>query len=187
MKILGLYDTGSIDHFVWPHAAPDVVDAHASALKVLTDFNEHKPLVVNHNMHAIDAEEAMRRQHVRLKLVVDDREEFVGTVCLADLNEQEILKKIAYGYDRYELTVADFMRPRHAVKSLDFLEVQQARIIDLIETLKAIDQQHCLVLDREKHCIRGLISASDVARKMKLSLDMDRAVSFLRIYRAVRS
>ena len=186
MKTLNLYDTSCIDRFIWPGIL-QTVDAHSPALNVLTDFREHKPLVVSHNVRAVDVEASMRRQHVRLKLVVDDHEDFLGIVSLDDLNEEEILKKVAYGFDRFELLVTDFMRPRHSVKSLNYAELESARISDLIEALKSAGQQHCLVLDRQKQCVRGLVSASDVARKMKLPVDLTSSVSFSRVYRALHS
>lgn len=186
MKKLKLYSTGTVDRLVWPDTT-QTVDLHSPALAVFTDFRVHQPLVVSHNMHAIDVEASMRRQHVRLKLVVDAYEDFLGVVSLDDLNEEEILKRVALGYDRHELVVADFMRSKHSIHSLDCTELENARICDLLEEVKTLEQQHCLVLDRQSQCVRGLISANDIIRKMKLALDVTRQVSFARIYRALHS
>lgn len=58
----------------------------------------------------------MLQAHVRLKLVVDDHGAFVGLVSLADLDDQEKVKKVAEGFNRRDLAVADFMRPRDSLR-----------------------------------------------------------------------
>ncbi len=186
MNTLKLYDIHDVDKLAWPDRI-QVVDAESPALAVLTDFKQQKPLIVNHNMRAVDIPGLMRRQHVRLKLVVDDYEEFLGVVSLDDLQEEEILKKVAFGYDRCELGATDFMKSRHAMKALDIAELEHVRLGDLLHLLRAVREQHCLVVDRQSHCVRGVISASDIARKMKLPLVPGRDASFERVYRATHA
>jgi len=184
MKNLSLHNVASVNHLTWPQAPQDVT-IESPALMVVTDFSQHVPLVVNHQMRAVEAEAAMRRQHVRLKFVVDDHEEFLGVVGLEDLNDEEILKKVASGFERSELSVSDFMCPRRFLYALDYAELEQTQIHTLLEALGGYKRQHCLVVDGQPQRIRGIVSASDVARKIKLPLDLSVTVSFQRVWRVL--
>jgi len=87
MKPLHLHNAIQADHIGWPDSV-ESVNWNSPATAIFTDFLEHTPLVVNHRMPAIDLEGFMRQQHVRLKLVVDDHETFLGLVSLEDLNSE---------------------------------------------------------------------------------------------------
>lgn len=56
---------------------------------------------------------------------------------------------------------------------------------DLVETLKDNEHQHYLVVDRNNHRIRGVISASDLARKLRLDIRIHKGSSFIAIYQAL--
>ncbi len=186
MKKLNFQDLGDTHQVMWP-SDPDCVDLNLPALRVFKDFMLHKPYVVNVNAKAVDVEAAMLREHVALKLVVDEAETFLGVIALEDLSSEEIMKKVADGFDRHELRVADFMKPRRALLSLDYAELQRASLGDVIVSLQAEGQQHCLVIDRNQQSVRGVISASEVARRVKLPLTVQRQSSFVDIFHAVRA
>lgn len=81
--------------------------------------------------------------------------------------------------------VTDFMHARNTLKALDYKSVENAVIGDIVETLKENGLQHCLVLDRDKHQIRGIISASDIIRKLHLPVDIMNNSSFVDIFNAI--
>lgn len=179
-----LYPVDSIDQLAWPESSTGL-SLDSPALAVLTDFQYHQPRFVDGDDSASAVERAMVRAHVRLQLVVDDNQQFLGLVSLDDLNSQEILKRVASGYDREELAARDFMRPRGALRALDYQELRHASVRDLVETLKDNEHQHYLVVDRKNHRIRGVISASDLARKLRLDIRIHRGSSFVAIYQAL--
>ena len=84
---------------------------------------------------------------------------------------------------RGELLVSDFMHPRESLKCFDYNELANATVSDVLETQKNNHQQHCLVIDREKHEIRGLISARDVARLIQRSFDIEEHLSFEALFK----
>lgn len=184
MKKLEFYSPDPAAHLVWPEDS-DAISLHSPALSVFTDFKRHQPLVVDVHCVAAEAERLMLEAHVRLKLVVDGQRQFLGVVSLADLDTQERIKKVAEGFNRNELTVADFMRPRDSLRVLAFQQLAEARVMDLVEALKNNPDQHCLVIDFGNHQIRGVISASDMARRLKLPLDINRHSSFFGIFTAL--
>jgi len=184
MKNLDFYNTNAIDELAWPTENKEIT-INSPALEVFTDFFEHTPLVLEATTLAVDAEKLMQKAHVRLKLVVDKDNHFLGIVSLADVNNQEIVKKTSQGFNRDELSITDFMRPKSKLKTFDYIEVSRAKVNDIVEALKYSGQQHCLVIDHEKHKIRGIISASDIARKLRLSIDIENRSSFSHVFKAI--
>lgn len=179
-----LYHVEPFNEVAWPEMNSDI-NLDSPALAVLTDFRYHQPFIIERDERASEVERNMLRAHVRMQLVVDQNNHFVGLVSLDDLNSQEILKKVADGYTREELAAADFMRPKSALKALDYQELRQATVRDLVQTLKDNVQQHYLVVDRKDRKIRGVISASDLARKLRLNIDINQRSSFVSVYAAL--
>jgi CBS domain containing-hemolysin-like protein len=172
-----LYNTESIDTLVWPEEQ-NSVPANTPALNILTDFRQHRPRVIDSNVKALELENLMKSSHVKMKLVLDSHEKFIGIVSLYDLSEENILKKVNKSTPRNELVVSDFMHSRGTLKSFDYADLAKATVEDVLETQKHNHQQHCLVIDREQHEIRGLISARDVARLINRSVDIESHISF---------
>lgn len=157
----------------------------SSALEVFTDFNAFMPLTLEEGTCAVEAERQMQKAHVRLKLVVDKEGTFLGVVSLDNLNNQEVIKRLSEGYSREELTINEFMIPKQDLKAFDYDQLACATINNVIEALKENGQQHCLVLDRNEHKIRGIISASDIVRKLKLPVNIMTDASFLGIFNTI--
>ncbi|QDE30634.1 MULTISPECIES: CBS domain-containing protein [Shewanella] len=181
MKQLALYPIERIDELTSPEAHEDI-SMLSSAINVFTDFKNVTPQVIESSTSAVNVEHLMQKSHVRLKLVIDNKNRFIGLISFESLQNQEILKRVAAGHQREQLTVADFMIPKEQLKAIDFDDLSYARIGDVIETLQSAGQQHCLVLDRENHTIRGVLSANDIARRLKLAVDVSTPNSFASIF-----
>jgi CBS domain-containing protein len=186
MKNIALYDVDMFDALVWPDEYQGIT-LQSPAMAVLTDFRKSKPFVIDEGNSATEAEKLMLEEHVRLKIVVNKNNEFLGVISLEDINSQEVMKRIAEGAERSELSVANFMRPKMALKVIQFCELQKASVADVVDVLKSNGLQHCLVVDREKHQIRGIISASDLARGLRIPLNLSTSPSFLDIFKAVHN
>ena len=178
MKHLHLFRADQAHHVAYPETVKTIT-TRDSALEIFTDFQHAPALVIDSTLSPQQAEIQMRTAHVRMKIVVDRDNQVLGIVSLDDLSNQEIIKRISQGYQRSELNVTDFMHPLSSLKAFSWEELQDASIQDVIDTLQNSGQQHCLVLDGEE--IPGLISASDIARKLKLPLDIHRESNFSRI------
>ncbi|WP_336244812.1 CBS domain-containing protein [Shewanella sp. SG41-4] len=184
MKKLALYPVEKIDELTSPEAHEDI-SVLSSALNVFTDFKKVTPLVIESSTSAVKVEHLMQKSHVRLKLVIDDKDQFIGLISFESLHNQEILKRVAAGHQREQLSVADFMIPKENLKAIDFEDLSYARIGDVIETLQSAGQQHCLVVDRSNHAIRGVLSANDIARRLKLAVDVSTPNSFASIFEVI--
>lgn len=185
MKKLALYPVDIMDELTSPEAHEEI-SVLSSALNIFTDFKKVAPLVIESNTPAVDVEKLMQKSHVRLKLVINEDDYFIGLIGFESIHNQEILKRVAAGYQREQLSVTDFMIPKEELKAIDFEDLNCARIGDVIETLQSAGQQHCLVLDRENHTIRGVLSANDIARRLKLAVDVSTPNSFASIFEVIK-
>lgn len=184
MSKLHLYPTEPIDELAWPDA-PHNITLNSKALEILTDFRQVNPLIVESSITAVDALNLMLKTHVKMKLVVDDQSHFLGLVSVDNLNSQSLLQKQTQGYDRDQLSVLDFITPRDQLLAFDYNALCLATVLDVVEALKHNGKQHCLVIDHKHHKIRGVISASDIARKLHIPLDIQNESTFIGIFKAI--
>ena len=124
----------------------------------------------------------MMKEHVHMKIVVSPNEDFLGVITSNEVSEQNIMSKIAQGFTREDLLVSDVMILRASLHAFNFEELEKAKVYDVIEALKHYKVRHCLVLDKKHHHIRGVISSSDIARKLKLPIIIDLTTSFSKIF-----
>lgn len=181
MKTLALYSVEAIDHLVQPTAF-DGTSLNSPAMTLVTDFKHSQPNIVSASTKARDAREMMQNEHSKLKLVVDNNGELVGLLHLDQLSEQSIMRRVAFGDSREDITVADLMRPRERIKALAYQQLQHCSIGDVVNTLQSSGEQHCVIIDREIHQIRGVISAQDIARRLHVQLHIQQAPTFLHIF-----
>jgi CBS domain containing-hemolysin-like protein len=175
----------SKDHLVHPEEFDDIT-LNSSALSIFTDFKEHQPIVIDGDTPAVQTEFLMRKAHVRLKLVVDKEGEMIGTISLNDLDEQHFIQHLGKGMLREDIQVKDLMIPRTHIKALDYRDLLRSTIDDVIHSLQQNHQRHCLVLDSEHHHIRGIISASDIARRLHMPLVIEKRPTFVDIFEAAK-
>ncbi|MCZ2723458.1 CBS domain-containing protein [Marinomonas sp. 15G1-11] len=142
------------------------------AISVMTDFQRTQPVMIEFTAKADELIRLMKKEHVKLKLVVDAEETFIGVVTTDDLAEQEFIRHSAKGFEREELLVKDFMIPKHALHAFSYSEISKATVRDLLHNLRDYERQHFLIVDEGANRIRGIISASDICRKLKIEIDL---------------
>lgn len=184
MKKLALCNADVTSDLAWPESGEETT-VGSPALDVFTDFTTTKPLIIEANTSAVDAEKLMQKAHVRLKIVVDEDKRFLGIISLQDISAQEMMVKVSEGHKREDLSVADFMHSKHQLKGLTYTELSTASIRKVINALKDSSEQHCVVVDEDRRRLRGIISASDIARKLRLPLDIHNESNFSQIYKAI--
>ena len=185
MKALHLFEIDHVDQIVSPENFVQTT-LESPASEVFTDFKQHKALVVLANTPAPRALEMMMQEHVKMKVVLSTDGEFVGVISTNELTERKIVSEVAKGSLRDDVLVSDLMISRDSLKAFDFDELKKARVRDVIQSLKGNGLQHCLVVDHHLEQIRGVISSSDIARKLHLPIQIDNLVSFKKIFEAVR-
>jgi len=184
MKKLQMHSLESVDHLLQPYEVEEIT-LSSPATEVFTDFKETRPLMIDAGTVAFEAEYEMRRAHVKLKFVVDESLEMVGVVSYQDLSSERVIKMVAEGLGSEEMKVTDLMQPRSSLHSLEIMDVENATVGDVIHTLRENGEQHCLVIDHQLHHIRGLISASDIARRLHLPVFIEQTPTFASIVNAL--
>ncbi|MBY4677504.1 CBS domain-containing protein [Marinobacterium arenosum] len=150
------------------------------AMSVVTDFRKTQPLMMEQDVSLDEAIHMMRKVHVRSVLVIDAEEQFRGLLTVADLESRKALSvATSSGLNRSDLTIKDVMTPRERLRGVPLSDVEHGHIGDLLKTLQHEGSQHMLVVDADSRQLRGVISASDIARRLKISVDISqRATSF---------
>lgn len=181
MKKLHLYSASNIEDMAWPEEIQSISSA-TPALHFFTDFKYNRPLVIDSSISAVDVQKLMKKAHVRLKFVIDEHSKFLGVISNDELIDSIIVKKISEGFGRQEVLVTDLMRSKSELLALDYNELAQATIGDVISALKDSGQQHCLVVDQASNKIRGIFSASDISRMLQLPIDIQEKSSFYKVF-----
>lgn len=184
MKNLQLFDLERVDNIIAPEHFLQTT-LYSPAIEVFTDFKHHEVLTIEANTLAVDALNLMIKAHVQMKVVVTDNHDFLGIITTSELSEQRIVAEVAKGNPRNEILVRDLMLPRASLHAFDYQEISHSKVTDVVNTLENYGLRHCLVVDRDQHHIRGLISSSDIARKLHLPVDIMSKSSFSHVYQAL--
>lgn len=166
MKTLTYVSTKNTDQLTFP-VLNENPDLYSSALSVFTDFQAVAPRLIESNTRAEELVRLMRKEHVRMKVVVDADNRFEGIISLKDLSDEAFVKKVAQGVKRSDILVADLMRSKEDLLALSFTSLRKSDIESLLYSQKDNQFQHLLIIDEESKRIRGLISSNDIARRLK--------------------
>lgn len=186
MKALDLFPVETVDTLHEPEW-PTTLTPSSPALEIFTDFARHQPLVLEVGATALEAEAQMRKTHVNMKLIVDRNDRLVGILTSDDLAQQRLIQRVAVGDQREDIAVETLMRPVASLYALDYQQLRDATVNDVVETLQHEGLPHCLVVEHDAHQIRGIISARDIARRLHISLPIFERLSFVDIFGAVNS
>ncbi len=163
-----------------PSASPDT-RLDSPATDIFTDFKFHAPRVIESGVSIDEAEQMMRKAHVKLKIVVDGDDRILGMLSYGDLSGERFQQLVGQGFTQGDINVNQVMTPRLEIRSLSYRELTQAKVGDVIETLRHEHCQHFLVTDNESGLVRGVISASDIARRLHIAIDISSTPSFAQI------
>lgn len=185
MKSLMLFPLNDVDHLVQPEEFDDLTP-DSPATQMLTDFRHYKPHMIDTHMEASEALEMMLAEDVSMKIVVDIDKEFVGILDRHHLSsENMLLRQLTLGLKYSELLVKDLMHPRSSMLAVDIEQLAQAKVRDLVSALKNSHQEYLLVVDKDAHHIRGIVSAGEISRRLRQPIAIEKELSFADIFTAV--
>ena len=159
----------------------------APALEVMTDLEAVAAASVAPERPIDEANAMMIRRGVRLLFVVDRAGAIAGIITATDLlGEKPLRFQQERGVMRGEVLVADIMTPASGLDALSMRDIGHARVGHIVATLKALGRQHALVADMGTKRIRGIFSASHVARRLGVDLQTSEvALTFAEIEAAL--
>ena len=141
------------------------------AFAVMTDLRE-VPAATTSAGESVDRAHAyMLQRGVRLLFVVDRDGAIEGVITATDiLGEKPLRVAQSRGIPHGELAVADLMTPATQLEALSLQDVSQMRVGHIVATLKQVRRQHVMVCEDGGRVVRGLFSASKVARQLGVQL-----------------
>lgn len=155
-------------------AVPEKVTLDDVALGVMTDLARVTAVIILAGDTLDEAHRRMIQRGVRLLLVVDEDRRVVGLITATDiLGEKPVLYASERGLRRGEVLVRDIMTPRERLEVLSLADVRAARVGHVVATLRKAGRQHAVVVeqdDRGRQRVRGLFSATQIARQLGVSL-----------------
>ena len=162
--------------FVNPPQPTLSLDSPASIF--MTDFFEVHPVVVNRNTSVNEALSLMKRAYVR-SLIVTDRNGtgFTGIVTATDINGGKVLAYMSTNEvrDRSEVLVEHVMIDKEHIHGLDYEKVAISSIGDILETIRYLNEQHVIVVDRSltSYSVRGIFSTTNIAKALQIKFDVE--------------
>jgi DeoR family transcriptional regulator, catabolite repression regulator len=186
-KVLDTVSLCHVDRFFQSYATRYSLES--PAICVLTDFTARKPLMLESSTLVSAAIEVMRSAHVKLKMVVDEEEKFLGIISFSDLQSIKVGKAaVSKGVSPKELIIEDIMTNKQHLFGINILDIDGACVGDIINTLKYIGEQHILVISEDQKTIRGLISAADISRLLHIKFDItETAHTFSDVFNALKA
>ncbi len=149
---------------------PERVKLSDPATTVMTDLSKVS-LVTTHAMTSMDKANAkMIRHGVRMLLVLDDSEQLVGLLTATDVLGEKPMRFLQnMGGTHDDIMVRDIMSTLRELTAMKHSDVQQARVGDIVVSLKKVHRQHALVVTENadaQQIVCGLFSITQIARQL---------------------
>jgi len=168
-------------------SAPGRVSLDDPAFSVMTDLREVSAATTRPD-ETIDAAQAvMIRRGVRLLFVIARDGSVAGVITTTDLlGEKPVRFMQSRGVAHADILVEDIMTPASMLEALSLLDVAQMRVGHIVATLKEAGRRHLLVSEDNGRRVRGIFSASQVARQLGMEVQtFEVASSFAEIEAAL--
>ncbi len=161
--------TGS--SFVRPtQALPDHVKLSDPATDVMTDLTKVSVVSVRAKTSMDKANAKMIKYGVRMLLVLDDNEQIAGLLTATDVLGEKPMRFLQnMGGTHADIMVRDIMTTQREMEVLNIEDIKQAKVGDVVMTLKAAHRQHSLVASSSadgKQTVCGLFSITQIARQL---------------------
>ena len=166
---------------------PGRVSLDDPAFAVMTDLREVRAATTTPGELMSRAHAQMIQRGVRLLFVVDRENAIVGVITATDLLGEKPMRFMqSRGVAHHEIQVSDIMTPASMLEAIPLQDVAQMRVGHIVATHKAVRRQHLMVAEDGGKRVRGLFSASQVARQLGLELQtMEVAQTFADIEAAL--
>jgi CBS-domain-containing membrane protein len=147
---------------------PERIKLNDPAISAMTDLAKVSLASVRARTTMESANDKMIRLGIRMLLVLDDNEQLVGLLTATDILGDKPLRFLKHmGGTHADIMVRDIMTTQRELRALRYADVQQAKIGQIVETMKKANRQHSLVVAENtdgSQIVRGLFSITQIAR-----------------------
>lgn len=151
------------------------VTLDSPALDVMTDLKRVQAFTIGADATLAAVSKAMMRNTVRSLLVADERRCILGIITSTDIMGEKPMQIVRERGVRHEEVLArDIMTPRERLEVIEFADVCAAEVGHVVATLKSTGRQHALVAEEDdsgRQMIRGIFSASQIARQLDMPIN----------------
>jgi CBS-domain-containing membrane protein len=158
------------------YPSANAVTLDSPALEVMTDLSKVAAATIEPSALVTAANEHMVARAVRSLFVIAPDGRLLGLVTTTDiLGERPVRVMHSRGASRNELVVSDVMTPVDSLVAMRIEDVRAAKVGHIVASLKQAGRHHELVAETlagGKTCIRGIFSASQIARQLGVPLQI---------------
>lgn len=141
------------------------------AFSVLTDLTQVTPATIGPERSIDHAHAMMLERRVRLLFVLGRDRFLAGVITATDLLGEKPMRFVQErGGTRYDVSVSDIMTPFERMDAIDMQDVAQMRVGHIVATLKSVHRQHLIAADEGGRRVRGIFSASRIAKQLGVEL-----------------
>lgn len=157
--------------FVRPvQVLPERVKLSDPALSVMTDLNKVSVVSTRAKTSMDKANAKMIRYGVRMLLVLDDNEQVAGLLTASDVLGEKPMRFLQnMGGTHDDIMVRDIMSTTRELSALKIRDVEQAKVGEIVASLKKSNRQHALVITEGadgRQIVCGLFSLTQIARQL---------------------
>ena len=151
--------------------APGRVGLDDPAFAVMTDLRDAIAATTTADTPMDRAHAAMIQRGVRLLFVLDASARIVGVITATDLLGEKPMRFMqSHGAAHSDITVGDLLTPASMLEAIPMQDVSQMSVGHIVATLKSVGRQHLMVSEDGGGRVRGLFSASQVARQLGMEV-----------------
>ena len=141
------------------------------AISVMTDLQHVSVASTTPEEPIEEAHAMMIRRGVRLLFVLDTSGAVQGVITATDLlGEKPVRFMQERGISHSEIRVGDIMTPAAHLEAVALSSLPSMRVGHVVSTMRAVRRQHLMVSEDDGRRIRGLFSATQVARQLGVEL-----------------
>lgn len=157
--------------FVRPvQTLPERVKLSDPALDVMTDLSKVSVVSTRTKTSMDKANAKMIRYGVRTLLVLDDNDQVAGLLTATDVLGEKPMRFLQnMGGTHADIMVRDIMTTQRELEVLKIQDVQNARVGNIVATLKQSHRQHAMVVAEGadgKQSVCGMFSLTQIARQL---------------------
>ena len=149
---------------------PERVKLSDTALDVMTALSKTAVVSVRAKTTMNKANDKMIAYGVRMLLVMDDNEQLAGLITASDVLGEKPMRHLQNMGGTYaDILVRDVMTPQRELEVMNIQEVNNAKVGNIVATLKKANRQHSMVVSEAadgSQVVCGLFSITQIARQL---------------------
>jgi len=146
------------------------VTLESSALDVMTDLRHNNAIVIEPYVPMEFANSYMIQCGIRLLLVLNHKHSLIGIITAADILGEKPLRFVQERHVKHnDILVSDIMTPFDRLEAVSITEVKNARVGQVVASLRDTGRQHILVTENigdGKSSVCGIFSFTQIERQL---------------------